>query len=180
MITEYITKNIITDWHKNVMPSFLIHGCNWQKVMGAGIAKEIKQRFYGAYEIDLHNKNGIGDYSVYMHTSTHFIFNAYTQIHWRNNFVENDTINDRYGYIKSSLTAIYNEWKPAGHNIGIYNPIDVYIPLLGAGLAGGDWKVIRKLIYSIFNDNAFNVHIGYWDREWTDKKLNKFLIDNRI
>lgn len=174
MITEYITTNIIDDWvNSKTKLNYLIHGCNCQKTMGRGIAKEIKRRFYGAYECDLYGNSSIGDYSVYMDSLTHYIFNAYTQIHWKNG-MDNDSIEDRYKYIKNSLIAIKDEWS------SLNEPTNIFIPLIGAGLAGGEWVRIRKIIYSIFSNTQYNLYIGYWNKEWDEVKLNNFIKNNPI
>ena len=123
----------------------IIHGCNCQNTMGAGIARAIKQRFPTAYDADLTTEKGsrdkLGTYSSATvdcdgHELT--IVNAYTQFHWRSPGTERG---DRgfladYDAIRSVFAAIKFDF--AGKRIGY--------PLIGAGLAGGDWDVISQII----------------------------------
>ena len=75
----------------------IVHGCNCQNAMGAGIAKAIKQRFPTAYEADLQTEKGsrdkLGTFStatVDCEDHTFEIVNAYTQFHWRASGVKAD------------------------------------------------------------------------------------------
>lgn len=116
----------------------IIHGCNCQCAMGAGIAKTIKQRFPEAYEADLSTVPGcrgkLGSYSqaVIHRNGTEFItINAYTQFHWIGKGVHAD-----YKAIRSVFNKLKKEF--TGKRIGY--------PLIGAGLAGGDWNIIEEII----------------------------------
>ena len=116
----------------------IIHGCNCQNNMGAGIAKSIKEKFPQAYAADLETEQGsrdkLGTYSSAEvdcdgHTLT--IVNAYTQFHWRGRGVKAD-----YDAIRSVFRSVKYDF--GGKRIGY--------PLIGAGLAGGDWGVISGII----------------------------------
>lgn len=116
----------------------LIHGCNCQCTMGAGIAKSIKTLFPEAYEADCQTKKGdreklgtISQASVVRGGIKLTIVNAYTQFHWRGTGVKAD-----YDAIRSAMQVIKREY--SGHRIGY--------PLIGAGLASGDWSVIEEII----------------------------------
>lgn len=67
----------------------IIHGCNCQCAMGAGIAKTIRDVFPEAYQADLATVKGsrtkLGTYScaaVQRGGTTITIVNGYTQYHW--------------------------------------------------------------------------------------------------
>ena len=116
----------------------IIHGCNCQNTMGAGIAKSIKKHFPAAYDADLATEKGsrdkLGTYSsatVYCDGRALTIVNAYTQFNWRGRGIKAD-----YDAIRSVFAAIKSDF--AGKRIGY--------PLIGAGLAGGDWDVISEII----------------------------------
>src|SRR5215467_233248 len=68
----------------------IIHGCNCQCTMGAGIAKTIKQVFPEAYEADLATAKGsrakLGSLSaatIERNGCQLTVVNGYTQFHWR-------------------------------------------------------------------------------------------------
>ena len=64
---------------------FIAHSCNTQNVMGAGIARQIKDRYPLAYEADCHamheDEVGLGSYSFAWTdaTQTKGIYNMYSQ-----------------------------------------------------------------------------------------------------
>ena len=117
----------------------IVHGCNCQCNMGAGIAKAIKQRFPAAFAADLSTAAGdrdkLGSYSsarVQTESGHAFaIVNAYTQWHWRGTGVKAD-----YEAIAQVMRAVARDFD--GLRIGY--------PLIGAGLAGGDWTRIAAII----------------------------------
>lgn len=116
----------------------IIHGCNCQCIMGAGIAKSIKSRIPEAYKADLKTVKGdsgkLGNYSsatVMYGDHQLTVVNAYTQLNWRGKGVKVD-----YSAIRSAFKKVATEFN--GKKIGY--------PLLGAGLAGGDWALISEII----------------------------------
>ncbi|MEJ2612624.1 MAG: macro domain-containing protein [Candidatus Thiodiazotropha sp.] len=116
----------------------IIHGCNCQCQMGKGIALSVKNEFPQAYKADCDTEKGakekLGDYScanVSYNGNEFTIVNAYTQFHWRGKGVKAD-----YEAIKKVMTKIKQKY--SGKRIGY--------PLIGAGLAGGDWSVISNII----------------------------------
>jgi len=125
----------------------IIHGCNCYCQMGKGIALTIKNKYPEAYAIDCltnkADKSKLGSFTfVEVMTKTKHSFtiiNAYTQFHWRGNGVK---VN--YDAIRSVMNQI--KIKYSGKRIGY--------PLIGAGLAGGDWKIISDII----NEELDNEH----------------------
>ena len=116
----------------------IIHGCNCFCTMGAGIAKAIKAEFPGAYEADLRTEKGskekLGSYShatIQLENSQLVVINAYTQFNWRGKGTKAD-----YDAIRAVFKAIKDNF--TGKKIGF--------PMIGAGLAGGDWRVISEII----------------------------------
>ena len=116
----------------------IVHGCNCFCTMGAGIAKLIKQEFPAAYAADLATEKGnrakLGTYStalVELQDTTLQIINGYTQYNWRGTGVKAD-----YDAITCLFAALKKDF--AGKRIGY--------PLIGAGLAGGDWGRIAAII----------------------------------
>ncbi len=116
----------------------IIHGCNCQCQMAAGIAKAIKQTFPEAYEIDCQTEKGsrekLGTFSsvsLEREGQKITIVNAYTQFHWRGRGVKVD-----YDAIRSVMKLVQEQFPEK--RIGY--------PLIGAGLAGGDWLIISAII----------------------------------
>lgn len=116
----------------------IVHGCNCQCVMGAGIAKQIAAAFPDAMEADALTEKGnraklgcisyanyyIGRYCGF------FIVNAYTQFGFgRGVQVDYDAIRFAMREVKDHFT---------GSRIGY--------PKIGAGLGGGDWDRIATII----------------------------------
>ena len=121
----------------------IIHGCNCFCRMGAGIARQIADQFPEAYNTDLKTKSGdeakLGDYTataIWVHAlkKPFIIINAYTQFRFDGrNKGEMDV---DYDAVRKVMKKINTDFK--GHRIGY--------PLIGAGLAGGDWEIISNII----------------------------------
>ena len=115
----------------------IVHGCNCFCVMGKGIALSIKTAFPSAYAAD--RRTVVGDWdklgtitSTSIGNDDHVlnIVNGYTQFHWSGNFnADYDAIRNVFKHVKETF---------GGTRIGY--------PLIGAGLAGGDWSIISKII----------------------------------
>jgi O-acetyl-ADP-ribose deacetylase (regulator of RNase III) len=116
----------------------IIHGCNCQCAMGAGIAKVIKDQFPEAYEADLNTEKGARDklgsisYATVIRNDHEItVVNGYTQFHWSGSGVLAD-----YEAIRSVMRHVKDKF--SGKKVGY--------PKIGAGLAGGDWAIISKII----------------------------------
>jgi O-acetyl-ADP-ribose deacetylase (regulator of RNase III) len=155
---EHMVGNLI-DLAEEGRFDLIVHGCNCFCKMGAGIAKEIKSRYPQAYEQDrltkYGDKNKMGGFSwakvVSNRATVHpwnrphgkrnyfhkfLIINAYTQYSYGGGKVNCD-----YHAIKSVFRAIKSAYPR--HRIGY--------PLIGAGLGGGDWSRISKIISTELN-----------------------------
>ena len=116
----------------------IVHGCNCFCTMGAGIAKTIKQKFPAAYQADLATakckKSKLGQISyatIELPTNKLIVVNGYTQYHWKG-----------YG-VKADYEAIRQVFKAIKDN---FSGLRIGYPAIGAGLAGGDWSIIAKII----------------------------------
>ncbi len=125
----------------------IIHGCNCFCSMGAGIARSIAERFPEAYIAD--QRTIIGDRSkLGTYTSVTInnlkIINAYTQY---------DCGGPKpidYNAVETVFTKLNYDLAPA---------LKIGIPLIGAGLAGGDWNTIQSIINRVTpNLNITVVH----------------------
>lgn len=114
----------------------IVHGCNCFNNMGAGIARQIKQRYPEAWAADKNTIKGekrkLGSYSYSKAIpSKGIVVNAYTQY-----LPGLNDLNENYAAINSVMRKIAVRFE--GKRIGL--------PLIGAGLAGGDWNIIRDII----------------------------------
>ena len=114
----------------------IIHGCNCFRSFGAGIAKSIKEKYPSSYDADLATSHGdkskLGNYSYSEINTNKFIINAYTQYAYGRNKVNVD-----YDAISKVFELINKDFA---------NHINIGIPTIGAGLAGGDWNIISDII----------------------------------
>ncbi|MBN7137758.1 phosphatase [Lysobacter enzymogenes] len=116
----------------------IVHGCNCQCRMGRGIALSIRERFPAAWAADRRtvpaDRGKLGTYSqaeVEENGHRFVVVNAYTQFHWKGEGVLAD-----YDAIGRAMRAVAREFH--GQRIGY--------PLIGAGLAQGDWSAIAPII----------------------------------
>jgi O-acetyl-ADP-ribose deacetylase (regulator of RNase III) len=115
----------------------IVHGANCMQVMGSGIAKTIRQVFPEAWYADLATTKGdlgkMGTLSI-AHINDLTIVNAYTQF----NYLGRKTGKMDLNYVALRMCMKQIKKKFTGKRIGM--------PLIGAGLAGGDWNVIKTIL----------------------------------
>lgn len=116
----------------------IVHGCNCFCTMGAGIAKSVKKQFPEAYAADQETQPAdeakLGSYSQasIVRGDTRFVIvNAYTQYDWRGYGVKAD-----YAAIRTVFASLRQE----------FSGLRIAYPLIGAGLARGDWDQIAAII----------------------------------
>ena len=116
----------------------IVHGCNCFCQMNAGIAKSIKDAFPEVYEVDLttiiadpEKLGQISSVSVIRNNHKTTIINAYTQFDTQDN-----KVNINYQALRSCFALI----KKA------YSGKKIAYPMIGAGLASGDWNKISSII----------------------------------
>ncbi len=113
----------------------ILHGCNCFNTWGAGIALEMKKNFPRAYRADMltlkGDKNKLGTYtSAYIEQYELSVINCYTQY--------------KYG---RGVQADYKAMEEVFKKVSLAYPDSVIgFPKIGAGLAGGDWNVISKIL----------------------------------
>lgn len=124
-----------------------VHGCNNYCSMGNGIAKEVKRRIPGAFRADQNTQRGLltklGTFSEYISPQTMCVaFNAYTQHDFWSPGVKVDykAVELCFQRIAKFLDDWEEDQKP------------LLTPLIGAGLAEGDWERIRAIIDKAVGD----------------------------
>lgn len=139
----------------------LVHGCNTQGIMGAGFARSLRERYSDAYKayrstfsrIGLHLGQlvliggipstllepplgeGLVEYRSPMLPERLIIANAMTQ----------DRLAQKPGEVVVSYPAIEEAFVKVRH-LAEVTGLDVHFPLIGCGLAGGDWNEVSRLI----------------------------------
>lgn len=118
----------------------VIHGCNCMCVMGAGVAKALSDRWPEVKTVDKYTVKGdeskLGKFTYIRTQEGMIIVNLYTQYRYgrRDVHVDYDAIQDGFRKVRS----LFGEDKK------------YLYPQIGAGLAGGDWKIIEHIIDSEF------------------------------
>ena len=138
MLIEYTTGDVT-----KAREEMIVHGCNDQGVMGGGVALAIRAAYPEAYTHyrSLYEGPGLKLGSLYVCSSRgKLIGNAITQ-----EFFGTDRRHvDYHAVIEVGVRL--NEYARL-HGIK-----RVALPRIGAGLAGGDWSILSKLIENTAKD----------------------------
>jgi O-acetyl-ADP-ribose deacetylase (regulator of RNase III) len=125
----------------SVQRGLIVHGCNAQGVMGSGVAKAIRDKYPAAY-YKYQNRfamDGLNLGQIVWHVPQEglLIANAITQ----DKFGGTERHVD-YWAIRKAFQRIKFVLEGALFTSGI----EAHFPMIGAGLANGDWKIISKII----------------------------------
>lgn len=125
----------------------MMHGCNSHGVMGSGIAATVRSLYPGAYNVyhnhyKLHGLK-LGQVIPYFANDGRIILNAITQ---------KDFGGDGRRYVSYDAISKACQDIREGFGILLEPPAKLYAPLIGAGLAGGCWDVIREIL----RDDLYN------------------------
>lgn len=120
---------------------WILHGCNAQGVYNAGVAKVIRTKYPSAYLVYKVSKyrDGmqLGKVTYAEQDDGKTIFNGITQKSYGNDGKKYVS----YKAIEDVLWCV-DQHAAAEDKIGIH----VAMPMIGAGLGGGDWDVIEALV----------------------------------
>jgi O-acetyl-ADP-ribose deacetylase (regulator of RNase III) len=148
MAIKYIKGDLIRD-RKNY--DVIAHQCNCFLSFGAGIAAQIRVQIPEAYQADLNTQYGdsnkLGTNS-YTEGITPVVVNMYGQYKYTRHEVDTN-----YEALRKCLKLIKEKF--SGKKIGM--------PLIGAGLAAGDWTIIEKIINEELVDE--DVTIVVWEKD---------------
>lgn len=142
---NYVVGDLI-ELAKNGEFNVIVQGCNCFCKMNSGVAKAIRENFIEAYIVDQMTVPGdpkkLGTYTCASRPNL-TIVNAYTQFD--------------YGYdgkLRFSYEAFYKVMNRIAKD---FNGFKIGMPKIGSGLAGGDWKLIEKIIRSTMIDQNVTI-----------------------
>lgn len=147
---EDMKGDLLTLFENNTV-NHMVHGCNCIGIMGAGLARQVAHRYPDCYEqykelcskhqnnpsyllghtFDFHPKYN----RLFKSDPNQSVINAFTQI---NTGVEDSYV--LHAAIKMCFIRIFNS----------NSHCSIGVPEIGCGIAGGDWKVVRKIIQDTY------------------------------
>lgn len=136
----------------------IAHGCNCFCTQGAGIALQIKTTFPEVYQADLKTNKGdvfkLGEFSKYHYKNIKLtVYNLYTQY--------NPGANAEYTAVALALRNMAESLK-GDEEIGL--------PLIGCGIGGLDYKLVKKIIEQELAD--FDVTVVKYKTSVIDRRLD--------
>ena len=150
------------DLFKSDLP-IIAHQTNCLGVMGAGIAKSIKNKWNNVFiqyknlctnVIDKHNLLGKIQLCATNDTPIKYIVNLFGEYSFTKSVTPYENRHTDYNALRNALTVLKEKLVFLGFD-------KVGIPYkLGCGLAGGDWEgVVYPMLQEIFNDNTITLYI---------------------
>lgn len=131
--------------------TMVVHGCNCFNTMGSGIARQVREEYHEAYLVDMMtvpgDVNKLGKFTTAVGKNGTRIINAYTQYHY-----SREKVNADYSAIEAALRLVCETYP---------DQKVIAMPKIGAGLAGGDWNIIEKILIDVSNDydRTFRVYL---------------------
>lgn len=123
----------------------IAHCCNCLNTMGSGIAPLIKHAFPSAYQADQETLRGdygkLGTFSL-GEEETLWVYNLYGQYGYSKRKTGGRDLN--YNALYDALCAMADDLH--SYDKGGHGAFPVGLPMLGAGLAKGDWDIISLMI----------------------------------
>lgn len=128
----------------------IAHGVNCRGIMGSGVARTIKEKYYKAYNAyrDKYEEDGwwLGEIQPVSQNDGKYVVNCSTQ----NYYMPRDIVHADYDAIEKCMFKLKMFAKEKN--------LSIAIPKIGAGLAGGDWNIIEDILNEVFNDYDITVY----------------------
>jgi O-acetyl-ADP-ribose deacetylase (regulator of RNase III) len=141
-------KGDVVEAFENGEIDILVHGCNACGIMGSGIAKQIKTKFPEAFEAYKSYESiyglSLGSFSIHKYGKNKHIINLVTQ----DKYLPRSERHFSYDYFDNSMQTLSIS----------HRSLKIGMPKIGAGLGGGDWKIIEAIINSHFKDREVFVY----------------------
>ena len=124
----------------------IAHGCNSMGVMGSGVARVIKAKYPEAYACyrRRYEEEGlnIGDVILAPCENGKIIANCITQKYYGR---EKGHIYLDYAALRHCI-VILNDFAKSVKKVQLLESLIVAMPMIGSGLAGGNWNKISKIL----------------------------------
>lgn len=151
---KYIKGNILEEFEKFEERCDLIHQVNCQGVMGAGLAKAIRDKYPNHY-IDYKHMLGMEDHIEYVLGdcfptwvgNMKYIVGVYGQARYGR-----DKRHTNYAALSSGLCKYISA---SGYGVTRPKPTLLIPKGIGCGLGGGDWNIVEILLKDI--EDMYNV-----------------------
>jgi len=128
----------------------IAHGCNCRGGYGSGVAYTMSVMYPKAKSMyhEKHEEDGwnLGDVQLVLQPDGKYIANCATQ----DNFLPRGPIHADYGAIRACMEKI--------RLYAMHRNLSIAAPKIGAGLAGGDWTVIERILKEVFADYDITVY----------------------
>ena len=153
------TKGDLLSYYNNSDVDVILHVANCQRIMGSGIALQIKNMFPEVFDVYVNcqpdkNQLELGTIS-YIHNEVTggYIFNLHAQHLYGSGtrFLNYEALYNALEQVRDVL--ISNDFRG---NIGVPKN-------MGAFRAGGDWRIIEKMLECVFEDALFEVVVVEYD-----------------
>lgn len=138
----------------DVRQGIIVHGCNAQGEMGAGVALAVRRKYEGAYLVyrKAYEQNQLKVGRIVPYHATRdaggtrlLIVNAITQEHY-------GTHKRQVDY--EGVYQCFERVAKLARETGLH---DIHFPLIGCGLAGGKWSIIAPIIEETLD--GLNAHL---------------------
>ena len=129
----------------------IAHGCNCVGGFGAGVARTMANKYPESRDkfMEKHRtvKWNLGDVQ-FVKTNGKIIANCATQFYYGGK--QKGHVYADYGAIEECMKKLLQ--------YSLDNNLSVAIPKIGAGLAGGNWSMIEKIIESVFINKEITIY----------------------
>lgn len=128
----------------------LIHGCNCKNNMGSGVARRVRELYPEAWQVDQDtlrgDKNKLGTFTFW--TGKHIYYDQNITI---------VNLYSQYDYGRKKVYADYDAIRKGLKEVEfVFRGKSFAMPRIGAGLAHGDWTIIKKIIEEVFTGHKKN------------------------
>lgn len=151
MITHHYDSDI-----SKVTSGVIVHGCNAQGVMGSGVAKQLRSKYpeiFDHYTGHLRSKQELGNDPMGSIAFSEVNRNG-------NDFIIANCITQRFYGRDGAKYVSYEALKKCLDTLAMFKQ-PIHVPyLVGAGLGGGDEKLILEMFTKTLYNNNLNFH--YW------------------